>query len=54
MSVPSNFFTAVNTTVLAGMFNPMAKVSVANKHLIKDSPKRISINSFNTGSKPLW
>jgi hypothetical protein len=28
---PSHFCTAVNTTVLAGIFNPIAKVSVANR-----------------------
>ena len=34
---PSNLRTFVNTTVLAGMFNPILKVSVANKHWKKKS-----------------
>jgi hypothetical protein len=29
---PSNFRTFVKTTVFAGMFKPILKVSVANKH----------------------
>lgn len=29
---PSNLRTLVNTTVFAGMFNPMLNVSVANRH----------------------
>lgn len=43
----------VNRTVLAGMLSPMAKVSVANKHLIKPSPNKISIVSLMIGSRPV-
>lgn len=42
----------MNRTVLAGMFRPIANVSVAKSTLIKPSEKRISIVSFNSGSKP--
>lgn len=40
---PSNLRMAVKTTVRAGMFRPMEKVSVANRHLISFSWNRISI-----------
>uniref|UniRef100_A0A1B0GC65 Uncharacterized protein n=1 Tax=Glossina morsitans morsitans TaxID=37546 RepID=A0A1B0GC65_GLOMM len=46
-SLPSNLRGAVNKTVLAGIFRPIAKVSVANKALSKPSPNKISIISFS-------
>ena len=51
-SFPSNFWVDVKSTVLAGMFSPMAKVSVAKRALSKPSPKRISIVSFRMGRRP--
>jgi hypothetical protein len=51
-SFPSNFLAAVNKTVRAGIFNPILNVSVANKALIKPSPKRISIVSLIIGNNP--
>ena len=50
--MPSNFSTLVKTTVFAGMFRPMEKVSVAKSTLIRPSWNRISIVSFKIGSKP--
>ena len=52
MLVPSNFLALVNKTVLAGMLRPMAKVSVANRALMRPSPNKISVVSFKMGSKP--
>ena len=49
--MPSYFSTAVNTTVFAGMFKPMEKVSVAKSTLIKFSWNRISIVSFKMGRR---
>jgi hypothetical protein len=46
--------TLVNTTVLAGMFRPMEKVSVEKRHLQRPSWKRISITSLRMGSSPPW
>jgi hypothetical protein len=37
ISLPSNLRTDEKTAVWAGMFRPIAKVSVANKHLISPS-----------------
>jgi hypothetical protein len=51
-SLPSYFLALVNITVLAGMFNPIANVSVANNTLIRPSPNNISIVSFKIGNKP--
>jgi hypothetical protein len=42
----------VNKTVLAGIFKPIANVSVANRTLISPSENKISIVSFKSGSKP--
>mmetsp|Transcript_5482 Transcript_5482/g.12091 ORF Transcript_5482/g.12091 Transcript_5482/m.12091 type:complete len:239 (+) Transcript_5482:1584-2300(+) len=53
-SCPSNFLVCVKTTVLAGMLMPMEKVSVAKRHLMRPSWKRISITSFRMGSRPPW
>ena len=53
-STPSNFLNAVNTTHRAGMFSPIANVSVANSTLSRPSPNRISTISLTTGSNPEW
>ena len=52
MLVPSNFLALVNKTVLAGMLRPMAKVSVANRALMRPSPNKISVVSFKMGNRP--
>lgn len=52
LSLPSNFRQAVNKTVLAGIFKPMANVSVAYKTFSKPSPNKISIVSFKIGKRP--
>jgi hypothetical protein len=49
---PSNFLTEVNTTVLAGIFRPMEKVSVENKILSNPSWNNSSITYFNKGKSP--
>ena len=41
-------------TVLAGMFKPIANVSVANRAFIKPSANNISMVSFSSGNKPEW
>ena len=51
-SFPSNFWVDVKRTVLAGMFSPIANVSVAKRALSKPSPKRISMVSFKMGRRP--
>ena len=48
------FRCAVKITVFAGIFTPIANVSVANKHLIKFSENSISIVSFRIGNRPPW
>jgi len=52
LSLPSNFRGAVNKTVLAGIFRPMANVSVAYKTFSNPSPNKISIVSFKIGNRP--
>eukprot|EP00968_Pinguiococcus_pyrenoidosus_P004398 scaffold298_cov247-Pinguiococcus_pyrenoidosus.AAC.24 len=49
---PSCFLVPLKTTVRAGMFTPMAKVSVANSTLTRPSLKRISTTSLRIGSRP--
>lgn len=51
-SLPSNLRLPVNNTVLAGMFKPIANVSVAKSALIRPSPNKISMVSFSIGNKP--
>mmetsp|Transcript_9773 Transcript_9773/g.33724 ORF Transcript_9773/g.33724 Transcript_9773/m.33724 type:complete len:221 (-) Transcript_9773:644-1306(-) len=51
---PSHFRMAVKITVFAGMFRPIAKVSVANRILMSCSWNKISISSFRIGSRPPW
>ena len=41
----------MKTTVLAGMLMPMEKVSVAKRHLMRPSWKRISITSYKGRAK---
>ena len=54
VSWPSNFRALVKRTVLAGMFKPMANVSVAKSALMRPSPKRISVVSLRMGRRPPW
>mmetsp|Transcript_2131 Transcript_2131/g.13957 ORF Transcript_2131/g.13957 Transcript_2131/m.13957 type:complete len:230 (-) Transcript_2131:725-1414(-) len=51
---PSHFLNAVKTTVFAGIFKPMANVSVAKSAFTKPSWKRISMISFRIGKSPEW
>ena len=47
-----NLYKELNNTVLVGIFNPIANVSVAIKHLMYFFSYRISIISRNTGNIP--
>ena len=50
MSFPSNFWALVKTTVRAGMFKPMAKVSVANKAEIVNVNKELKLKCKQTSA----
>ena len=54
ISLPSNFWLWVKMHVRAGMLMPMAKVSVAKRHLMRPSEKRISMISLRMGRRPPW
>mmetsp|Transcript_17924 Transcript_17924/g.29985 ORF Transcript_17924/g.29985 Transcript_17924/m.29985 type:complete len:201 (-) Transcript_17924:251-853(-) len=51
---PSFLRYPLNTTARAGMFTPIANVSVARRTLTNDLENKISTASFNTGSNPPW
>lgn len=51
---PSNFLMLVKTTVRAGMFRPMEKVSVEKRTLSSPYWKSSSTTSFTRGSSPPW
>ena len=53
-SLTESYQNITQLTVLAGMFKPIANVSVANRAFIKPSANNISMVSFSSGNKPEW
>jgi hypothetical protein len=51
-SSPSNFRTDVNTTVLAGMFRPIEKVSVENKACVRQPRNNDAMIKDHTKENP--
>ena len=53
-AVPSNFAVDANTHVRAGMFRPIANVSVAKRAFTSWAWNRTSTSSFTRGRRPEW